>query len=260
MTALRDAHVLVTGGSEGIGLETARLLLARGATVTILGRSPQKLAAARSSLGEVGTVSADVTDEAGLRAAVAGLPACDVLVACAGGAEPQHFLDAPPDALRRQMDLNYFGAVHAVRAVLPPMLEAGRGHVVLVSSVAGLCGVFGYGGYGPAKAALRNLAEVLEAEYGDRGLTVSVCYPPDTLTPGFDRENLTKPAETVAVSAKIKPVSAERVARALVTGIERDRRSITADPSSALMARATSLVAPIARGTMRRAVRAARRI
>ena len=87
---------------------------------------------------------------------------------------------------------------------------------------------------------------------------MSVAYPPDTLTPGFDRENLTKPAETVAVSAKIKPVSAERVARALVTGIERDRRSITADPSSALMARATSLVAPIARGSMRRAVRKSR--
>ena len=57
------------------------------------------------------------------------------------------------------------------------------------------------------------------------------------------------------MSAKIKPVSAEQVARALVTGIERDRRSITADPTSALMARATSLVAPIARSTMRRAVR-----
>jgi 3-dehydrosphinganine reductase len=87
---------------------------------------------------------------------------------------------------------------------------------------------------------------------------VSVCYPPDTLTPGFDRENLTVPAETAAVSAKIKPVPAERVARALVAGIERNRRSITADPSSALLARATSLVAPIARGTMRRAVRAIR--
>ena len=255
MTSLRDAHVLVTGGSEGIGLETARVLLGRGARVTILGRSADKLTAARASLGEVATVSADVTDEVGLRVALADVPTCDVLIACAGGAEPEHFLDAPPEALRRQMHLNYFGAVHAVRAVLPAMLDAGRGHVVLVSSVAGLCGVFGYGGYGPAKAALRNLAEVLEAEYGDRGLAVSVAYPPDTRTPGFDRENLTKPAETTAVSAKIKPVSAEQVARALVTGIERDRRSITADPTSALMARATSLVAPIARSTMRRAVR-----
>jgi len=253
VTSLAGAHVLVTGGSEGIGLETARLLLERGSRVSLLSRSADKLAAARASLGDVTTASADVTDEPALRAAVEALGPVDVLVAAAGGAEPQHFLDLTPDALRRQMDLNYFGALNAVRAVLPGMLAAGRGHVVLVSSAAALCGVFGYGGYGPAKAALRNLAEVLEAEHP--AVRVAVAYPPDTLTPGFERENLTKPRETAAVSAMVKPLPPERVARSIVTGIERNRRTITADASTALLARGTSVVAPGVRAVMRRTVR-----
>lgn len=253
MTRLRGARVLVTGGSEGIGLETARLALARGARVTLLARSPDKLAAAAHGLGDVATVAADVTDEPSLR----DLPPCDVLVASAGGAEPGRLLELETEALLRQVQLNLLGALHAVRAVLPGMLAAGGGHVVLLSSTAGLCGVYGYGAYGPAKAALRNLAEVVEAEHPQ--IRVSVVYPPDTLTPGFARENRTKPPETAAVSALVKPVPAERVARAIVDGIERDRRTITADPATALLARLPTLAGPVARRSMRRAVRRSRR-
>ncbi len=259
MTTLDGAHVLVTGGSEGIGLETARLLLTCGARVTVLSRSADKLAAAAVEVPGLRTVSCDVTDEEALSAAVAALDPVDVLIAAAGGAEPGHFLELSCDSLRRQLEVNYLGSLHAVRAVLPGMLERGQGHVVLVSSVAALCGVFGYGGYSPAKAALVNLAEVLEAEYAHRGLTVSVLFPPDTITPGFERENLTKPAETAAVSAMVKPLPAAVVARALVHGIERNRRTITADPASALLARATSVLAPVVRLSMRRTVRKTRR-
>lgn len=257
MTRLAGAHVLITGGSEGIGLETARLLLLRGARVSLVSRSSDKLAAARASLGDVAVAAADVTDEAALHEAVAGLGPVDVLVAAAGGAEPGYLVHQDSALLRRQMELNHFGAVHAVRAVLPGMLAAGHGHVLLVSSTAGLTGVFGYAGYSPAKAALRAYAEVLEAEHADDGLVVSVAYPPDTLTPGFARENLTKPAETAAVSAMVKPVSASHVAQALVRGIERDRRTITADRGTALLAGGNVLL-PGLRAVTRRVVRRAR--
>lgn len=262
MTQLRGAHLLVTGGSEGIGLEVARLALARGARVSVIARDEAKLRGAACSLGAVLTASADVTDPVALQAAIDLLTAqagpVQVLVAAAGGAEPGRFAELDLAVLQRQMQLNHFGAVHAVRAVLPAMRAAGRGHVVLVSSAAGLCGVYGYAAYSPAKAALQNLAEVLRAEHGDDGLVVSVAYPPDTLTPGFDRENLSKPPETAAVSALVAPVPPEQVARAVVRGIEAGRRTITADRSTALLARATSVVAPVVRVAMRRAVRSAR--
>jgi 3-dehydrosphinganine reductase len=202
-------------------------------------------------------VAADVTDEAGLAAAVATLGPVDVLVAAAGGAEPGHLLELSSASLRRAYELNLLGAAHAVRAVLPGMLARGSGHVVLVSSVAGLVGVFGYGGYGPAKAALRNLAEVLAAEHpGDPGVRR---LPADTLTPGFEREGATKPRETAAVSALVPPLPADRVARALVRGIERDRRVITADLGSAVLARAPSVVGPAVRWQLARVVRRVQR-
>lgn len=255
MTRLAGAHVLVTGGSEGIGLEVARSCLRKQATVTILSRSSDKLAAAAAELGTVRTVPADVTDEGALRLAIAQVEPVDVLVAAAGGAEPGHFDALDTATLRRGYELNYLGAVYVVRAVLPSMLERERGHVVLVSSAAALTGVFGYGAYGPAKAALVNLAEVLDAEYADRGLRLAVAYPPDTLTPGYERENRTKPAQTQAVSALVQPLTASAVATAIVRGIERDRRTITADAGTALLARASPIAGPIVRAAMRRAAR-----
>lgn len=154
-----------------------------------------------------------------------------------------------------QMDVNYLGAVHAVQAVAPSMLERGAGHLVLLSSVAGLVGVFGYGAYAPAKFAVRGLGHTLDAELGSRGVRVSVVYPLDTETPGFERENRTKPPETVRVSGAVRPVSAARVADAIVDGIERGRLTITADRQTAVLARLADLHGPVVRAVMRRLVR-----
>ena len=59
------------------------------------------------------------------------------------------------------MELNYLGVLHAVRAVLPAMVDRGHGHLVLISSLSGLMGVFGYGAYTPTKFAIRGLGEAL---------------------------------------------------------------------------------------------------
>ncbi|MEX2625291.1 MAG: SDR family NAD(P)-dependent oxidoreductase, partial [Ilumatobacteraceae bacterium] len=149
MTRLADAHVVVTGGSLGIGLATAQACARRGARVSLIGRDAERLAEARRQLPE-GTVTAaaDVTDMAALEAAITQLVdargPCDILVASAGRAEPGYFLDLDADVFARQVEVNYLGVVHAVRAVLPAMVARGRGHLVLVSSLAGLLGVLGY--------------------------------------------------------------------------------------------------------------------
>src|SRR5262249_2668104 len=158
---------------------------------------------------------------------------------------------------RDQMEVDYFGTLHAVRSVLPAMLERGRGHLVLVASTAALVGVFGYSAYAPAKYAVRGLAETLRAELVHDGIVVACADPPDTRTPGFERENELKPPETAAVSATIKPREPGRVARAIVRGIERDALVITADVQTAALARAAGLLGPYTRHTMDRQVRRA---
>lgn len=253
--------MLVTGGSEGIGLAIAAGAMRLGARVSTLARDPAKLAAARARLGDdVVTQSADVTRRDALRAAVDATCRrygdCDILVPAAGGAEPGNFLELDAETFRRQIDLNYLGVVDTIRSVVPSMVRRGRGHIVVISSVAGLFGVFGYGAYAPTKFAVRGLAETLDAEFRHRGIRVSIAFPPDTRTPGFERENRTKPAETRRISAGIEPVSPEQVATKILDGIRRNRFIITADRQTAAIARMADLAGPILRTVMRRHMQA----
>src|SRR4051812_46693571 len=147
---LTGKHVVVTGGSQGIGLETARLVAQRGGRVSIVARTASTLEAAAADIGH-GTawVAADVTNPAALGAAIDELAtrsgACDLLITCAGIAHPGYFEDLDSDVFRTQMDLIYFGTLHSIRAVLPAMLARGSGGLVGVSSGAALVGIFGYG-------------------------------------------------------------------------------------------------------------------
>lgn len=258
MTVLAGAHALVTGGSEGIGLATAAALRARGARVSIVARDPERLAAARDRLGAA-AVPADVTDPDGLAAAFAELRAAqgpvDVLVSCAGASEPGRFVDLDDGVFRRQWELNVAGTVRACRLVVPSMIERGRGHLVLLSSVAGFLGIYGFSAYAPTKFAVRGFGEALRGELAPHGVRVSIVYPPDTDTPGLRRERERTPAETAAISATIPPLPAERVAAAIVRGVERNRLHVTADPLSALLLRVAPLLDPLLRRIEDRTVR-----
>ena len=254
---LAGVHAIVTGGSAGIGLAVASRLAERGARVSIIARDPARLAAAAARIPDLATASADVTDAAALRAAVDGLVAergpCDVLVTSAGAAHPGRFLELDDDVFRSQMELDYFGTLHAIRAVAPSMVERRRGTIVGVSSSAGLIGVYGYTAYGATKYAVRGLLDALRAEMRPHGVQVLCAFPPDTDTPGFAAENLLKPAETAAVSAGIRVRTPEAVARAIVDGIERSRVVITADAQTALLARIGGLLRPLLDRVMDRA-------
>ena len=151
-----------------------------------------------------------------------------MLITAAGSSHPGYFEQLDDAVFRDQMEVDYFGTLHAIRAVVPSMIERGRGHLVTISSTAGLIGVFGYTAYGPAKYAVRGLTETLRSELAPHGIVVACAYPPDTRTPGFDAENELKPPETERISAAIKPREAEHVAKAIVArhreGPPRDHR------------------------------------
>ncbi|MEU6229259.1 SDR family oxidoreductase [Streptomyces sp. NPDC047042] len=244
-----SAHAIVTGGSSGIGLATARLLAERGAQVSLIARGPERLAAAAKELSAASR-AADVADQPALARAIAELEReqgrpCDILITSAGLARPGHFLELPDDVFREMIEVDYFGTLHAIRAVAPGMVARGRGSVVAVSSAAGLIGLFGYSAYGPAKFAVRGLMESLRAELTPRGVHVGVVFPPDVDTPQLAEENRWKPEETRAVGKTIRPLTAEKVAAAIVAGIERRRFVICPDPGTRALARFGSVLMPL---------------
>lgn len=255
---MRDRHVLITGGSSGIGLALARLLAAEGARLSLVARDPQKLASASAELRAraphapaVFTAPADVASESAVRAAISAAEAVhgpvEVLVTSAGVARPGHFTELTSDIFERAMAVNYFGTLHAVRTVVPGMITRGRGSVVLVSSGAGLVGLFGYTAYAPSKFALRGLAESLRGELKPLGVAVTIVYPPDTDTPQLAEENLTKPAETRALTAAGGLWTADAVARVTLAGMKRGKFSVTPGLQLTALSWLHSLIAPILR-------------
>ncbi len=225
--------VLITGGSSGIGRATARLLAEQGAAVWLMARREEALEETLAELRplcasqECGILPADVSDPLQVAEAVeklttlAGCP--DMVINSAGITRPGYSYEHSLDVYRRIMEVNYFGTLHVIQAVLPCMLERGSGHIVNISSLAGVIGVFGYAAYGASKYAVMGLSEVLRAELKPKGIRVSVVLPPDTDTPQLTWETPLKPPETKAISGNAKVLSPEQVAHDILRGVRRGR-------------------------------------
>lgn len=247
---------MITGGSSGIGKATAQLLASQGDHVSIIGRDPIKLdraqaeisAARLQSTQQVLPVAADVADRAqaeqAIQTAISQLGAPDVLITCAGIAHPGYFRELPIEIFEQTMAINYFGSLYCIKAALPAMESRRQGHIVVVSSGAGLIGIYGYTPYSPSKFALRGLAEALRGELKVMGIGISIVYPPDTDTPQLVAENQTKPAETKQITATAKTWSAAAVAQTIVTGIEQRSFIIAPGQEMQILARMHSLISP----------------
>ena len=252
---LRDQHVLITGGSSGIGLAIAQQAAAEGAKVSLIARDQAKLEQARIEIVKVApacleivTASADVSQDtevqAALKTAEESHGPIDVLITSAGVAQAGYFEEIPTEVFERTMAVNYFGTLYPIKAVLPAMRKRGQGAILLVSSGVGLHGFFGYTPYGPTKFALRGLAESLRAEMKDTGVQISIVYPPDTDTPQLAEETRTKPVETKAITAQGGLWSAENVAKLTLKGLKSGHFSITPGVPLTLLAWLHSLLAP----------------
>lgn len=234
----RDQVILITGGSSGIGLATARRFAQEGAHVWLVARTPERLTDALIEVQSAcecpdqkcGFIPADVADPNQAELAVAevtrlaGLP--DILINSHGVARPGYFQKLDLTVFREMMDINYFGALHTIRAVTPSMIKRGSGHIVNIASGAALVASFGYSAYSASKYALRGLSDVLRLELKPHNINVSVVYPPDTDTPQLAWETPYKPPETRDVYGG-PVISPDSVARSIVDGIKRKRYSIT---------------------------------
>lgn len=231
-------HIIVTGGSSGIGLAIARICAQRGDRISLIARSAGRLEQARAELvaipgveeAAIRTASADVASAAAVEAAVqaceAALGPCDILIASAGIVEPTSFDAMSPEVFNEQIATNLLGTANAVRAVYRGMKARRKGRIMMVSSGAALIGIYGYTAYCASKAALTGFAEALAAEAGAVGVRVSICFPPDTLAPQYLQEMPKRPPEAALLMGAVKPWPAEAVAAKIVRGLDCGRSRI----------------------------------
>jgi 3-dehydrosphinganine reductase len=256
------AHAIVTGGSSGIGLALVRQLVADGHRVSVLALDDEDLAALAEAPPDGGhplhLEGVDVTDRTAVEAAVwrshAAHGACDLLLTCAGITHPGRFLALPPEEFERQLAVNYLGTLWTVRAVAPGMVARGRGAIAMVSSFAGILGVYGYTAYAPSKYAVRGLAETLRTELRPHGVHVACVFPTDVDTPMLAAEEPLKPPELRALSSTAATLTAEQVAAAILRGVARRQAWILCDRRSGWLARIAGTAPGVARRIIDRTV------
>lgn len=188
MKKLEGKVAVVTGGTSGIGLATARLFAAEGAQVFITGRRRAELDKAVDAIGPSATgVQADSASTADLARLADTIHAragrIDVLYVNAGGGGMQVLGQITEDHYADTFDRNVKGVLFTVQAALPLLSEGAS--VVLTSSITGVTGTPAFSVYGASKAAVRNLARSWILDLKDRKIRVNVVSPGPVRTPGL---------------------------------------------------------------------------
>ncbi|KAL7411851.1 hypothetical protein BDY24DRAFT_364205 [Mrakia frigida] len=246
----RGTHCIVTGGSSGLGLELSKILVSRGAHVTIIARNQVKLdealesikSSASSPLLKINAVSADLSlaegAREGIRKAVVpfGGKMADTVFMCAGMSLPGFFIEQDDAILTQVMNADYWTACWTAKASARLMAKQherfpsdARPKLVFVGSTLSFLNFAGYACYCPPKAAIRSLADTLRNELQLFGIGVHCFFPGGILSPGFETENIDKPQLTKDIEGSDVPLDPKLVATYLLKGIARNEYSISYD-------------------------------
>jgi len=226
---LQNANVVVTGGSQGIGREIARVAAAKGANVLLVARSEDLLKELANEIGGEYIV-ADLTNESDLDglvdAAVERMGHVDVWVNNAGLETSGTFTTTDRDIVRSVVRLNLEATTLLTHDILGHMLPRGGGHIVQMSSVAGAISFPGLAAYCGTKAGLTNLTETLRLELAGSGIGLTVVAPGPVDTEMWDR---LEEANQKYVNSSLKrfrlvqflpKVTPEKLAAAVVKAVE----------------------------------------
>jgi short-subunit dehydrogenase len=250
---LEGSTVLLTGASGGIGQAIARALHVGGARVLLSGRRQELLEETRAQLGDrAECLPADLSD----RGAPAGLAeragAVDVFVANAALPAAGAVDDFTPEQIDRALDVNLRAPVQLTRALLPGMMERGRGHIVLVSSLAGKVAPLRSALYSATKFGLRGFGTGLREDLRGTGVGVTVVYP------GFVSEAGMFADAGVSLPRWVGTSTPDEVAAAVMRGIEDDRAEIDVAPLGLRAGTMLCSLAPAATARVQRRLGSAR--
>lgn len=234
---IEGSVAVVTGAASGIGEAIAQQLSlagARGVVVSDIDAEGAEKVAAGIGAGAL-AVQADVADEASVQELVARarerFGEVDLFVSNAGLTVTGSY-DAPDEDWQRAMIVNMMSHVYAARAVLPAMLEAGRGHLLQTIAACGVLTAFGAAPYAVAKQGAVAFAEYLAVEYGDRGIGVSCLLPQAVNTPML-AASVSSNEQLALLKENSEVLEPEDVAKAALAGIEENRMHIFTHRGSA---------------------------
>jgi short-subunit dehydrogenase len=238
---------LVTGATGGIGNAIARALHGRGAHVVLSGRRREALDELAASLGERAEVAVADLAEPGATAALAdAAPAVDLLVANAALPASGRVDDFEPDQIDRALDVNLRAPIQLTRALLPGMLERGRGHLVYVSSLSGKAASPRSAIYSATKFGLRGFAAGLREDVEPHGIGVSVVFPGFVSDAGFFADSGVKLPPWVGTRTP------DQVAAAVVTAVERGRAELDVAPLGLRLGSRVAALAPVSIARLQR--------
>ena len=183
-----DKVWFVTGAGRGMGVDIATAALAAGHKVVATGRDADRVRNAIGEHDDLLAIALDITDQDAAadaaQAAIERFGGIDVLVNNAGNFYAGFFEEISPAQYRSQMDTNFFGPLNVTRAILPVMRKQRRGHVITISSTAGLVGVDFCSAYSASKFALEGFMETLALDVAPFGIDTTI------VEPGFFRTEL----------------------------------------------------------------------
>lgn len=251
---LKNARIVLTGGSGGIGSVVAKALAAKGGRVVVAGRRAEPLVALQKEIFAAGSechhVVVDLATHAGRQSLVARanglLGGIDMLVNNAGVSSYALFSEESPEAIEQLYQINLIAPVALTRLVLPQMIAQGHGHIVNVGSIFGSIGFACFVNYSSSKFAIRGFSEALRRELEQDGIIVTY------VAPRAVRTALNSPAAyRMAEAVKMRMDDPAVVATQIVAAIEQERMDAYLGWPEKLFVRINGLLPRLVDGALR---------
>jgi len=218
-------NTLIIGGTFGIGYELSKIYLKKSKNLIILGRNDEKLDEISkefsNSQTNVITKKLDVTSieqcKQILTSIIDELGSLDLIIYSSGFYKPNNTFDVDLDLYRKTIEVNFMGLINVMSVILPFLKQQQKGHIAMISSLAGFFGLPNSSGYGPSKAAMMNYSESIYNDCKKNNIHVSI------INPGFIKTRLTE-------QNKFKMpflMSAEEAAKIIYNGLEKKKYDIT---------------------------------